>query len=66
MMPSESVLYPDLVLSLSSQVLREHKNIIKMLNKGDEIRFTARILGLGNEYKMHHLHAIKIVKTGNF
>lgn len=65
-MPSESALYPDLVLSLSSTVLREHRNIINMLKKGDEIRFTAKILGLGNEYKMHHLHAIKIVKTGNY
>lgn len=39
MMPSESILYPDLVLSVSSTLLREQRNVIKALKKGDEIRF---------------------------
>lgn len=66
MMPSESVLYPDLVLSVSSQLLKEKNNVIKSLQKGDEIEFTAKIVSMGNEFKMHHLHGIDFTKTGNF
>lgn len=65
MMPSESVLYPDLVLSVSSLMYREKQQLIKSLQKGDELAFTARIMSLGNEFKMHHLHAIDFDKTGN-
>lgn len=36
------------------------------LKKGDHIRFNAKLLGLGNEFKMHHLHSMKIEKTGQF
>lgn len=64
-MPSESVLYPDLVLSVSSLMYREKQQLIKSLQKGDELAFTARIMSLGNEFKMHHLHAIDFDKTGN-
>jgi hypothetical protein len=66
MMPSESVLYPDLVLSISSQVLHEKKDLINSLKKGEEVRFRAKIVSLGNEFKMHHLHALDLVKTGGF
>ena len=65
MMPSESVLYPDLVLSVSSRLLGEKQNVIKSLQKGDEVQFDARIMSLGNEFKMHHLHALDFIKTGN-
>lgn len=64
MMPSESVLYPDLVLSLSSKTVHEKRPLIQGLQKGDELEFTARIMSLGNEFKMHHLHALDFEKTG--
>ena len=35
------------------------------LQKGDEVEFDAVLVGLGNEYKMHHLHGKKLEKTGN-
>lgn len=38
--------------------------LIKGLKKGDELEFTARIVSLGNEFKMHHLHAMDFVTTG--
>lgn len=66
MMPSESALYPDLVLSVSSVLLREKKSMIQGLKKGEEIIFKAKIMSLGNEFKMHHLHAVDIQKTGNY
>jgi len=39
--PSESPLYPDLVMSISSKLLNEKKDLIKRLKKGDEIKFKA-------------------------
>jgi hypothetical protein len=65
MMPSESVLYPDLVLSVPSTLYSIEKETIKSLQKGDEIRFEAKIVSMGNEFKMHHLHAKSIKQTGN-
>lgn len=66
MQPSESAMYPDLVLSISSNLLKQKKTVFDSLQKGDEIRFRAKLMNLGNEFKMHHLHAIDIEKTGGF
>jgi hypothetical protein len=66
MQPSESPLYPDLVLSLNHQVLAQKKDLLKNLVKGDEIKFRAHIVTLGNEFKLHHLHALDFEKTGGF
>ena len=65
MKPSESVLYPDLVLSVSSGLLRRKAEVFRSLQKGDEIAFDARVVSLGNEFKMHHLHLIDLEKTGD-
>lgn len=64
MMPSESTLYPDLVLSISSELLRKNREMIDGLKKGEELSFKAKIMTLGNEFKMHHLHALELEKTG--
>ena len=64
MTPSESVLYPDLVLSVSTKMYAEKGALIKNLQKGDELEFTAKVMSLGNEFKMHHLHALDINVTG--
>lgn len=57
MSPTESSIYPDLVLSISSELLARRKQVFDTLKKGDEIKFEAKIMSLGNEFKMHHLHA---------
>ena len=66
MSPTESSMYPDLVLSVPSPLLNKEKSLITNLKKGEQIRFRAKIMTLGNEFKMHHLHAIEISKTGEF
>ena len=66
MMPSESAMYPDLVLSISSELLNDKRKDISSLVKGDEIKFRAKVMTLGNEFKMHHLHAVDLDKTGGF
>ena len=36
------------------------------MRKGDGIDFDAVLVGLGNEFKMHHLHAKKIEGNGQY
>jgi hypothetical protein len=62
--PSESVLYPDLVLSVSAKTLNEQRATIQKMKRGDEIAFGARIVSMGNEFKMHHLHGLGFEVTG--
>lgn len=66
MSPTESSVYPDLVLSIPSNLLKDKNSVFSSLKKGEQIKFDAIIMTLGNEFKMHHLHALNIDKTGNF
>ena len=66
MSPSESTVFADLVLSIPSELYYKKKSMLDNLKKGDGIRFDAVLVGLGNEFKMHHLHAVDVVKTGQF
>jgi hypothetical protein len=66
MMPTESSIYPDLVLSIGSELLNRKKIMFSSLKKGDKIKYRAVIMNLGNEFKMHHFHAIDVEKTGDF
>jgi len=63
MEPSESNVFADLVLSISSKVYNSDKAMFDSLKKGDGILFEAVIVGLGSEYKMHHLHVLSMSKT---
>jgi len=38
--------------------------VLEVLKKGDQITFKAKLIDLGNEHKLTHLHAISIEKTG--
>lgn len=53
-------------MSISSKLLNEKKDLIKRLKKGDEIKFKAQIVTLGNEFKLHHLHGEDFEITGDF
>jgi hypothetical protein len=66
MAPSESLLYPDLVLSVPTKLYNEQRSLIQSLKRGEQIAFKAKVMSLGNEFKMHHLHAEEIQKTGEF
>ena len=66
MSPSESDLFPDLVLSVSSVYYNENKEMLDGLKKGDGIDFKGVLVGQGTEFKMHHLHSKLIEKNGNF
>ena len=64
MEPTESSMFPDLVLSVSSDLLNRKRSMFSGLKKGDEISFRAKLVNLGNEFKMHHLHALEVTVTG--
>ena len=63
MEPSESSIFADLVLSISTNLYKENKEFYDGLKKGDGIDFDAVLVGLGNEFKMHHLHAKRVKKN---
>jgi len=66
MAPSESAMFADLVLSVSSNLYNENKIFYDSLKKGDGIDFEAVLVGLGNEFKMHHLHAKAVFHNGSY
>jgi hypothetical protein len=75
MSPSESGLYADLALSVSSDFFKANQDLFKNqtqaeshrspLHKGDEVLFRAKFVTLGDEFKMHHLHLMEVQPTGN-
>ena len=64
MAPSESEKFADLVLSVGTEEYESNKKMYDGLKKGEEISFSANFLSMGNEFKMHHLHAQSVRKTG--
>jgi len=66
MEPSESSIFADLVLSVSTLNYEANKTFYDKLKKGDGIDFDAVLVGLGNEFKMHHMHAKKVSRNKGF
>ena len=66
MSPSESAIFADLVLSVSTELYTQNKQMFDGLRKGDGIDFSATMVGLGNEFKMHHLGAKRVRKNNDF
>ena len=51
MSPSESAIFADLVLSISTDVYNKNKTMFDGFRKGDGVDFEAVMVGLGNEFK---------------
>ena len=66
MEPSESAIFADLVLSVSTNVYEANRSVFDGLRKGDGIEFEAVLVNLGNEFKMHHLKAREVLKNGTY
>ena len=54
------------MLTVSTKTYNSDTLLFDSLYKGQGISFEANILGLGNEYKMHHLHAKSVTKIQTF
>lgn len=65
MAPSESEIFADLVLSIGTEEYEGNRKMFNELKKGEELAFSANLISMGNEFKMHHLHAHGLAKTGN-
>ena len=66
MIPSESLKNPDLFLSLDNSKFNAYNSVLRTLKTGDPIKFTATLEAVGNEWRTHHLHMLKIEKTEDF
>ena len=66
MEPSESSIFADLVLSVSTNTYEKNKSFYDELKKGDGMDFDAVFVGLGNEFKMHHLQAKQVRKNDTY
>ena len=64
MSPSESEIFADLVLSIGTEEYEDNRKMFDTLKKGDGIGFSANLISMGNEFKMHHLHAHGVYGTG--
>jgi hypothetical protein len=63
MEPSESEISADLILTATE---KGSGISIDSLKKGDYINFKAKLIQIGNEHKLAHLHALFIEKTGAY
>jgi hypothetical protein len=64
--PSESTVFADLVLTVPPQFYKDNRALIDNLKKGEGLKFTGTVQGLGSEFKMHHLRAVNLEKSGQF
>lgn len=60
MNPSESEHYPDLLLSVSTEVDKKYKDVISLLQRGNGMNFEAEMVKFGTEFSIHHLHLVSI------
>jgi hypothetical protein len=61
---TESLTYPDLILSIGENYYRDHRTMIKSIENGDGLSFKASFEMLGDEFQLHHLHSVELKKTG--
>ena len=64
--PSESTIFPDLVLTVPSALYQQQPDFYDKLRKGVGFDFEAVLLNMGNEFKMHHLQALEVKQNGKF
>ena len=57
---------PSLALTFSERIEESHIEEISKFNVGDEIRFNGTLVGMGDQYHVHHIHAFDVSKgTGH-
>jgi len=66
MEPSETEIYPDIMLALDSEVADTFQESIAQLNRGSEVGFNATFITIGDDMKTRHLHVAQIWKEEGF
>jgi hypothetical protein len=54
--PSESEIFPDIMLAFDSNRADEYIDILTELNRGDAFGFNATLMSLGTGYNTRHFH----------
>ena len=62
MEPSESEVYPDIMLAFDSNRADEYIDILTELNRGDAFGFNATLMSLGSSSMTRHFHVEAIWK----
>lgn len=66
MLPSESDIHADLILTMDDSILWSQIDVLKTLKKGDHVKFEAEFINIGNENMLHHFHTNNIQKLDGF
>lgn len=64
MVPDDTVDHhgPDLGVTFSEKMLEKYSEVVENLKIGDNIRFNATLLTLGDKHHLHHLRAFYVEK----
>lgn len=62
MLPSESEIHADLILSMDDADFEQNTQALSSLDRGSEFRFNATFISVGDENSLHHMHAHSIEK----
>lgn len=55
---------PSLMVTLSGFYFHKYNVMLENINRGDELRFNATIMAMGNEHYTHHLHGFYLEEMG--
>lgn len=64
--PTESEIYPDLVITFNEDDLETCKSELTSLNRGDKVAFNATLISVADEDTIHHLHGHQVRKLDGF
>lgn len=56
MVPSESEVHADIILSFDDDELREFAPVLSTLERGSHFAFNGTLVTMGNEHRLHHIH----------
>lgn len=66
MVPEESELAPDLMLTFDSEDAERYKDFLSDLNRGQKIGFNATIKSIGQDMQPKHVHTLSVWKEDGF
>jgi len=64
--PSESEVYPDIMLAFDTYSAEEYDEVLTSLNRGDAIAFNATLMSLGTHVRTRHYHLNAIWKIDGY
>ena len=66
MIPPESEVMPDIMLTFDTDEAERYKDLLNDLNRGQKLGFNATIKSLGVDMQPKHIHALGVWKEEGF